>query len=154
MKSQMMLHQRIRSLASSSDEYETPDSVFNDLCKKFKMNPVLDVCTTRKMSKCKKFFSKDATSKNWTESVWCNPPHSRTKDFVKMADAEWKRNNIDIMMLVPANSVCAAYFDDIFKQKHATYHRLSGRIRFLVDGKLSDFPSRNAYFVVCWRARN
>ena len=152
MTTQLLLHQRIRSLASSSDEYETPDEVFDELCKKYNMSPTLDVCTTRKMSKCKKFFTKDATSKNWTQSVWCNPPHSKTKDFVKKADAEWKRNNIDIMMLIPANSICAAYFDDILDKGHATYHRLSGRIRFLVEGKPSEFPSRNAYFVVLWRS--
>ncbi|MCW4040550.1 MAG: phage N-6-adenine-methyltransferase [Candidatus Bathyarchaeota archaeon] len=151
MTGQIMLHQRIRSLASSSDEWETPDEVYDELCERFNIRPVLDVCTTRKMSKCKKFFTKDATSKNWTESVWCNPPHSRTKDFVLKAEAEWFRNNIDIMMLVPANSVCAGYFDKILDEGHATYHRLSGRIRFLVDGKPSEYPSRNAYFVVIWR---
>jgi phage N-6-adenine-methyltransferase len=153
MTTQLLLHQRIKSLASSSDEYETPDDVFNELCKKYNVTPILDVCTTRKMSKCKKFFTKDATSKNWTHSVWCNPPHSKTGDFVKKADAEWKRNNIDIMMLVPANSICAAYFDDILEKGHATYYRLSGRIRFLVEGKPSEFPSRNAYFIVIWRSK-
>jgi hypothetical protein len=105
------------------------------------------------MTKCNKFFSKDAINKNWDKSVWCNPPHSKTKDFVKKADESWKSNNIDIMMLVPANSVCAGYFDEILDQGHATYHRLSGRIRFLVEGKPSAFPSRNAYFVVIWRSR-
>ena len=151
------LHQRTRSLASHSDEYETPHTLYENLCNHFEIYPELDVCASKKVSKCKKFFSIDdnALDKDWkSDSVWCNPPHSKTKEFVLKADKEWTENDINIMMLVPANAVCAHYFSDIFYHQHAEYYRLAGRIRFLVDGEKSPHPSRNSYFVVVWRKRN
>jgi len=151
------LHQRTRSEASHSDEYETPHTLYEDICNHFRIYPELDVCAEYGMNKCFKFFSpaEDGLAHNWKHwSVWCNPPHSKTKEFALHADKQWTENNINIMMLVPANAVCAHYFSDIFNKKHATYHRVAGRIRFLVDGKPSPHPSRNAYFVVVWRKRN
>ena len=150
------LHQRVRSEASHSDEYETPHTLYEDICNHFQIYPDLDVCASEKVTKCRRFFSlKDnALVQDWySYSVWVNPPHSKTKEFVLKADQEWSEKNINIMMLVPANAVCAHYFSNIFNQEHAEYHRLAGRIRFLVDGKKSPHPSRNSYFVVVSRKK-
>jgi len=150
----LQLHQKERSEASHSDEYETPDETFEWICKHFNIYPELDVCAQYGTNKAAKFYSpeEDGLSHPWKVwNVWCNPPHSKTKEFALKADAEWVQNNINIMMLVPANAVCAKYFSNIFNKGHAKYYRYEGRIRFLVDGVPSKHPSRNAYFVVVWR---
>lgn len=151
------LHQKERSEASHSDEYETPKDVFEWICKHTNIYPELDVCASPKNAKCFKWFTdeEDGLSRHWKHwSVWCNPPHSKTKEFVLHADKQWTENNINIIMLVPANAICAKYFSDVFNKKHAKYYRYEGRIQFLVNGELSENPSRNSYFVVVWRKRN
>ena len=154
------LHQRKRSEASLSDEYETPDDLFWDICKFTFLNPELDVCATPTNSKCEYFLTKyhDALTEDWVVGsrnvdVWCNPPHSKTRQFVERVNKQWWKHNINIIMLVPANAITAKYFDDIFDTEQAEYHRISGRIRFLVNGEPSKYPSRNGYFVVIWRER-
>ena len=41
-----MLHQNPRSALSLSDEYETPHDVFNSICEKYEIIPLVDVCAT------------------------------------------------------------------------------------------------------------
>jgi len=137
------------------DEYETPSKKYYDLCLKYSILPKLDVCATRENRKCEMYLEKkeDALKCNWLSDVWCNPPHSLTEEFVKKADAEWQKNDINILMIVPANAIGAHYFDYVFDNEHATYHRISGRIRFLQNGKPAPSSSRNGYFVVIWRKR-
>ena len=138
------------------DEYETPYIVYMKLVEKYQIFPKLDVCATRDNRKCLGFFDKelDALIREWKEDVWCNPPHSRTISFVRKAQGEWDKNNINILMIVPANAIGAHFFDPIFDNDCATYHRYSGRIRFLQHGKPAPQSSRNGYFVVLWRKRN
>jgi len=57
------------------------------------------------------------------------------------------------MMILPANTVSSQYWHDCI-EGIAEYHPIKGRIRFLRDGKPSEYPSRNAYVVVIWRARD
>ncbi len=147
------------------DEYETPPLLFFDLCMTYNLKCELDVCANKDNSKCK-FFLVDALHKEWMKphtypkrtdtrvkgvDVWCNPPHSLTEAFVKRAHQQNEKHNINILMIVPANSICAKYFDEILQNPFTEYHRISGRITFYRNGKPSKFPSRNGYFVVIWR---
>ena len=147
------LHQRPRSVASLSDEYETPKEFFLMLCDLFNVKPILDASANINNTKCPYWYSKedDALSKSWDLDTWVNPPHSLTKQFVKKADQEWQKNNINILMIIPANSICAKYCNDIFENSHATYHRINGRPVFHVGGKPCPEPSRNSYFAIVWR---
>lgn len=138
-----MIHHKV------DDEFETPDKLYQELCEKYNFHPYLDVAADLNNSKVDHFLD-NSLNTNWSPMNWCNPPHSKTKEFVLKAEEEYKKGN-RTMMLVPANSICAHYFDDIFDNDHATYHRISGRPQFLKNGKVSDFPSRNSYFVVIWR---
>jgi len=140
---------------NDEDEYETPSKVFIKLVEKFHIKPTLDVCATGDNRKCLEFFDKkkDGLIRDWKEDVWCNPPHSKTEEFVRKAHREWLRNHINILMIVPSNTIGAHYFDYIFDDGYATYHRYSGRIRFLQHGKPAPSGSRNGYFVVIWRKR-
>ena len=152
-RSEIPLHQRPRSVASFSDDYETPNELFLELSKKHNIKPILDASANINNTKCPYWFSKDddALTKKWDLDTWVNPPHSLTKQFVKKADQEWQKNNINILMIIPANSICAKYCNDIFENKHATYHRINGRPVFHVDGKKLSEPARNSYFAIVWR---
>lgn len=147
------LHQRPRSEASLSDEYETPNEIFEFLCKKYKIFPELDVCAEYGMNKCAKFYSKQENGLNgwWKYDSWCNPPQTECKNFVLKADQEWFENNINILMIVPANVLTSQYFSTIID--NVEFFPIPGRITFLVDGKKSKYPARNGYFVVIWRKR-
>ncbi len=147
------------------DEYETPPELYLKLCETYKIYPSLDVTANKENTKCK-FFLTDGLAKEWvipytypkrtdmkykTVDVWGNFPHSKQEQFVKRADQQWKKHNMNIMIIVPANSICAKYFDEIFDNPFVKYFRISKRIIFYRNGKPSKFPSRNGYFVVIWQ---
>jgi hypothetical protein len=151
------------------DEYETPIELYYELCRKYEIDPMLDVATNsingHFNGKCRDNFTPefDALKHDWHPTqtvykqydVWCNPPHSLTEEFVLKADEQWKKLNINILMIVPANAICAHYFDPILSGSpiHASYHRIPGRPVFLRDGKPAPNSSRNSYFAVVWRKR-
>lgn len=65
--------------SSNSDEWVTPDSLYNKLNEEFKFD--LDPCSTDKNAKCIEHFTKkdDGLSKDWRgRRVFCNPPYSET----------------------------------------------------------------------------
>ncbi len=137
------------------DEYETPQYVFDDLIKKYKIKPILDPFADSNNAKCDFFFDKEANAFTfkWAWDLWINPPHSKTEEAVLKANDSWLDHNINIIMIVPANAIGAHYFDKIFDCGAAKYYRYSGRIRFLQHGKPAPASSRNGYFVVIWRKR-
>jgi phage N-6-adenine-methyltransferase len=146
------LHQRKRSQKSLSDEYETPVHVIHELSKRHGIFPNLDVCSVDGMNKCAKYFSPNdnGLEQSWQgHDVWCNPPHSMTKEFVLKADSEWKKHNINIMMIIPANSTTTMYFKQVIN--NVSIFPIFGRITFLVDGKPMSDVARNGYFCVIWR---
>lgn len=158
------LHQRKRSKESLSDEYETPDELYNKLCNDYDIIPHLDVATNQKNSKCEfgLFYaneSHNALNYEWhhpeldiSVNVWCNPPHSLNEKFVRKAFEQWQKHNINIMMLLPCNTQSSKYWHECIEGV-AEYHPIKGRIRFLVGGKPSKHASRNAYCIVIWRKK-
>lgn len=126
---------------------------------------MLDVCATLHNTKCPIYFTKDFDSlkndwniinsfefsKLWCD-IWMNPPHSLTKEFVKKAHEQWKKFNMNIITVIPANSMCTHYAEQ-YIEGSAEYHPIFGRPTFLVKGKKSKFPARNSYFVVIWRKK-
>ena len=64
--------------SSKSEEWATPQRLFDDLNKEF--NFTLDPCATTENAKCERFFTKaqDGLSQSWKgERVFCNPPYGR-----------------------------------------------------------------------------
>ena len=139
------------TIMNDEDEYETPRELYKSLCEKYNIFPKLDVCADSNNSKCG-LHLEDAFHKDWYYDSWCNPPHSKTEDFVKRANTQWLNHNINILMIVPANSICTHYFEYIV-EKVVEIHPIFGRPQFLRYGKISKYPSRNSYFVVIWRKR-
>lgn len=154
------LHQRSRSEASLSDEWETPCELYFELCRKYEMNPLFDVAAKSTNTKCKYYLPKPfGLTSDWLAprkkkvDVWINPPHTLTEEFVRMAYLQWIRFNINIMMIIPATALCSKYAMECI-EGNAEYHPiLRSKTRFLVRGKQADNTSRNGYFVVLWYKR-
>jgi hypothetical protein len=161
------LHQRKRSKKSLSNEWWTPDLLFDFLCKVTRKKPKLDVAATNKNSKCIWYIDKkaDATNpntswvipKNKRVVVWCNPPNEHTQELLFRAYQEWCESNCKqiIMMIVPANTLSSQgikynvrlpidYGEKVF------YREIQGRPEFLDHGKKPESSARNAYIFICW----
>ena len=156
------LHQKPRSEQSLSDEWETPNELFNFLISKTGISPKIDVCATYENRKCPAHFGfdnfdktiQDGLNTQWFADSWCNPPHSLTGKFVEKAYRENKENNIKIIMLIPANTMSSNYFHEyVLYNVRASYFPIKGRIKFLQNGKESKFISRNAYICVVFNHR-
>ncbi len=142
---------------SESDEWETPIDLYDMLCEKYKLYPTLDVAATFSNSKCRGFLT-DAFCGSWkpnslVNTVWCNPPNREIKKFVEKAEHEWRFSDLNIMMIIPANSMCTNYAQEFIYMK-AEFHPINRRwCKFLFEGKSKDH-ARNGYFVVIWRKRS
>jgi hypothetical protein len=110
------------------------------------------VCATQQNTKCILHINEKINSlrQDWDHDSWCNPPHSMTGDFVRKAYSEWLKNNINIILLIPANTVSTGYWHE-YIEGITEYHAVKGRIKFLRDGMPSKFQSRNSYMVVIYR---
>ena len=138
---------------SLSDEWETPQNMFEWLCNKYNFYPDCDVACTEQNKKCILWMDKesDGLFQSWHDRNWCNPPHSETEKWVKKACHEFLTDDSETMMIIPANSMGTSYAECCI-EPHAEYHPIFERPRFLRDGKEKD-PARNSYFVVIWRKR-
>ena len=146
----------MRSELSLSDEWETPIDLYDYLCDKYNIQPKLDVAATYYNTKCSDYLPLDHYDgalnyeTQWDKDVWCSPPHSDIGRFVVKAFGEWRKNNINIMMIIPANSMCTNYAEECIENK-AEYHPINRKwCKFLHNGKEMDH-ARNGYFVVIWR---
>ena len=152
-----------RTELSLSDEWETPKELYDHLCGKYGIKPKLDVCATQENRKCYSAIFSNSLEYDWTlpkvgnikhllVDVWCNPPHSDIGRFVVKAFGEWRRHNITIMMIIPANSMCTNYAEECIEGK-AEYHPINRKwCKFLYKGEEKDH-ARNGYFVVIWRKK-
>ena len=64
--------------SSSSDEWETPQELFDKLNAEFHFT--IDVCASKENAKVNRYFTKeqDGLKQDWTgETVWCNPPYGK-----------------------------------------------------------------------------
>lgn len=140
------------------DEFWTPKSLYEDLCKHYNFYPNLDAAANADNTKCEHFLT-NALYEEWiihqpTQTrVWCNPPHSQTAMFVMRAGWQYaKYENLEIMMIVPANFMSTDVWHN-YVEGMREYHAIKGRPRFLRHGVPSKFPSRNAYVVILWRKK-
>lgn len=149
------------SFHPDEDSYETPLDMFERLEKQYNMNFQLDAAAKENNSKCNDSFLHNAMFQPWKNphsltqcDVWCNPPHSMNEEFIRRADAEHKRLNINIVMIVPANVVGTKAWHELIENEIDTFtenHPVKGRPVFRKHGRKTEFPSRNSYVIIVWR---
>ena len=88
----------------------------------------VDVCSTRKLAKCKKFYTpkQNGLSKEWVGVCWINPPYSSLGAWVKKAH-EAAKNGAVVVALLPMFTDTAWFHD---YASHATIEALKGRLQF------------------------
>lgn len=136
--------------SSATDEWETPQDLFDELDREFSFN--LDVCATHNNAKCIWFFTrqddglKQDWTGTWTGACWMNPPYGRKIiNWVKKAYEESLQGST-VVCLLPARTD-TKWFHDYCKKGEIRF--LKGRLYFMHNGKKTDrapFPSMVVIF--------
>ena len=90
--------------SSKSDEWETPDELFDDLNEEFEFD--LDVCANKRNAKCKLYYTEEdnALVLPWDGVSYMNPPYGRNiKAWVEKARSEALKGNT-VVCLLPART--------------------------------------------------
>lgn len=130
---------------SSSEEWGTPQELFNKLNEEFKFT--FDICASEENAKCHKYYTKeeDALKQEWGGVIWMNPPYGRQiGNWVKKARDAAQQEKATVVCLLPARTDTAWWHDYVMKADEIRLIR--GRLKF-GDGKGSaPFPSAIAVF--------
>lgn len=131
--------------SSKSDEWTTPQEIFEDLNKEFKFN--LDPCATEENHKCERFFTQkdNGLSKNWGGCrVFCNPPYSKISAWVKKAWSESTKENTLVVLLIPARTDTKYFHEYINNRSEVRF--IKGRLKFGESKNSAPFPSMVVIF--------
>ncbi len=135
---------------SKSYEYETPQSLFDELDKEFNFD--LDPCASIKNKKCDKYYSKDqdGLQLNWIifpyiKTVFMNPPYGKDIGmWVKKAYEESRKGGI-VVGLLPTRTDTKWFHDHVYKKAEIRFIR--GRLKFEGSNNYAPFPS----FIAIWK---
>jgi len=142
------------------DSYETDPKLFKRLQQQYNLKFRLDAAATEKNTKCKLYLH-DALYQEWCISaykpdVWCNPPHSLNEEFVRRADSQHKKYNINICMIIPTNCQSTKFWHELIEDElkiKTENHPIEKRPKFFKFGRKTKHSSRNAYRVIIWRKK-
>jgi len=129
--------------SSKTDEWETPQDLFNELDQEFEFN--LDVCATKDNRKCKNFYAKeiDGLKQNWHGVCWMNPPYGREiGKWVKKAYEESLKGST-VVCLLPSRTDTRWWHDYCMKGE---IRFIKGRLKFSGNKYSAPFPSAIVIF--------
>lgn len=146
--------------SSSTDNWETPKTLFNELNNEF--NFIVDLCASKENAKCDQWtddlelFVQESADNNSKESYFLNPPYSRgkQKEIVKYASL-LSVTGKTVVCLLPARTDTDLFHRYIWDEKThkprtgVEVRLLKGRIKFELNGKAKDaapFPSMIVIF--------
>jgi len=132
---------------SKSNEWETPQELFNKLDREFHFT--LDPCATKENTKCKNYYTieDDGLSKSWHgETVFMNPPYGRQigKWVKKAFEERGNDGKTTIVCLIPSRT-CTAYWHD-YIEGFAHVRFIRGRLNFRGSKHNAPFPSAIVIF--------
>jgi phage N-6-adenine-methyltransferase len=122
-----------------SDEWSTPQDRFAEWEAEF--GPfTLDVAATAENALCERYFTADddGLAKEWTGTVWCNPPYSSIARWAEKAYHESKAG-ATVVMLVPSRTDTRWWHDWAVRATERRF--LKGRLRFGEAKWVAPFPS-------------
>ena len=126
--------------SSNSDEWATPQDLFDELNAEFKFD--LDPCADDQNHKCAEYYTilQDGLSKSWSgRRVFCNPPYSKIAQWVEKAYREGTKDNTLVVLLIPARTD-TKYFHN-FVNHRAEIRFCTKRLRFGEGRNPAPFPS-------------
>lgn len=132
--------------SKNSDEWATPQHFFDKYNSVYSFG--IDVAASVHNSKCKRFYSieDDGLSKSWcgVGNVWCNPPYSQLKQWIKKAYDE-SQKGATVVMLIPARTDTIAWHEYIFPFA-LKIEFIKGRLKFGDSKNSAPFPSAVVIF--------
>ena len=140
--------------SSKTDEWETPQNLFDELNKEFKFE--LDVCADFENHKCNYYFdkAKNGLSADWWGRCWMNPPYGREiGKWVKKAYEEVQGDAAGVCVCLLPSRTDTKWFHDYCLKGEIRF--LKGRLLFKKDGRdpsrseRAPFPS----MIVIFRSR-
>jgi len=156
----------VRGAKDDVDDRGTPREFIDSLERRFGGKFTLDVAAAEHNAKAPEFYTRedDGLARRWHGRVWCNPPYSDCRAWVRKAWSEWKKPDGPrlIVMLLPANRVEQAWWQDYvepFRDHSGSSLRvefLRGRMRFDRPGWTPGPKGDRPPFGVClliWEAR-
>lgn len=126
--------------SSASDEWSTPQDLFDVLNKEF--NFTLDACASDTNHKCDKYFTQqtDGLSQKWEGVVWVNPPYSDIKAWIKKAYEESQQGYCEkVVLLIPARTDTKIWHE--YCQLGTDIRFIKGRLKFGDAKNCAPFPS-------------
>lgn len=123
-----------------TDEWATPDKTYQDLDREFHFD--LDPCASHDNHKCDLYYTAedDGLSKNWGGyRVFCNPPYSNIKAWIRKCFQEGHKPNTVVVALVPSRTDTQWWQN--YVQHRAEVRFVCGRLRFGGSKSNAPFPS-------------
>ena len=130
--------------SKQSDEWETPNDLFLLLNDEF--NFTLDPCANDHNHKCKKYYTinDNGLEQDWSnEIVFCNPPYSKIKLWVKKCFDEYCKGTT-IVLLIPSRTDTKYFHDYIYNIAKLRF--IKGRLHFNNSKLGAPFPSMLCIF--------
>lgn len=117
--------------SSLSDEWRTPQSLFDKLDKEFNFDsdPCPDLDNTLK---------EGIIEGEWSKRVFVNPPYSKISDWVETAVEHSKEGNL-VVMLIPSRTDTKWWHDYVMKASEIRF--IKGRLKFSGHKNSAPFPS-------------
>jgi phage N-6-adenine-methyltransferase len=155
--------------SKNSDEWSTPQSFFDEVNKEFNFN--LDVASSHSNRKCESYFTKtdDSLNQKWMfvdfigneikkGRVWCNPPYSMVKQFLKKGQEEIKKGNSElIVFLTFANTDTTWFHEYCYNKPNVEIRFVKGRLKFTghnSEGKLVSNSAMRPSILIIMRRDN
>jgi len=141
----MAQHMNDGMYSSASDDYGTPQWLFDELNEKWHFQ--VDVCASADNAKCDLYFSKedDGLKQDWSQfdTCWMNPPYGRQiTSWVEKA-YETSKAGTTVVCVLPARTD-TRWFHDYCLKGDITF--LRGRLKFNDGKNPAPFPSMIVVF--------
>jgi len=157
---QVLMNNSKVMFSSKSDEWATPDGLYETLHAEFDFN--VDGAATASNSRCTFYYCLDwvdALKQSWSTdsrwiikpTVWLNPPYSQCYEFIAKA-AEEARNGCTVVCLVPSRTDTRWFHDYVWDrethqpQPGVEVRFLKGRLKFGGAKAGAPFPSMIVIF--------
>lgn len=131
--------------SSKSDEWSTPQDIFDSLDREFCFN--LDPCSTDENHKCAKYYTQkeDGLKQDWRgATVFCNPPYSNISAWVEKCYREGTKDNTTVVLLIPSRTDTRYFHDFIYNRAEIRF--IKGRLKFGGHSNSAPFPSMVVIF--------
>ena len=139
------MHNIETMFSSKSDEWATPQAIFEELDKEFHFD--LDAAASDDNNKCDRYFTLENSglSQNWGGyRVFCNPPYSQIDKWVEKAFRETRNDDTLVVMLLPSRTDTRYFHNYIYQRAEIRF--IKGRLKFGDSKNSAPFPSMLVIF--------